>query len=125
MKTHEIARILSSLAQALRRCPDVSLKELANLSSVRGGPRPSEIPMALSALTALSKFKKSQWEAVSKEYRIPIQVRPTESTRDIVGKILRHIEQDAEARRRVRLAAQKTKTDISPELMNALDFLLK
>jgi hypothetical protein len=126
MKTHEVAQILISLARALRRGPNVSLEGLANLETLRGGnPKAPDLPVALSALVALSKFSKSQWEAVIKEYRLPISVRPTESTRDIVGKILRHLEQDAEARRRLRTAAQRSRSDISPELMNALDFILK
>jgi hypothetical protein len=125
MKTHEVARVLSLLAQTLRKGPNVTLEGLANLSTLSGKPKTSELPVALSALVALSKFSKPQWEAVIKEYKLPIQVRPTESTRDVVGKILRHLEQDAESRRRLRTAAQKARPDISPELMNALDFLLK
>jgi len=125
MKTHEAARVLSLLAQALRKGPNVPLEALANLATLRGNSKSSELPVALSALVALAKFNKTQWEAVIKEYRLPIQVRPTESTRDIVGKILRHLEQDAESRQRLRKAAQRVRSDISPELMNALDFLLK
>jgi hypothetical protein len=127
MKSHELSRALSALAHALRRGPDVPVEGLANLLTLRGStaPKESDIPMALSALTALSRFKKSQWESVIKEYKLPIQVRVTESTRDIVGKILRHLEKDADSRRRVRMAVQRSKSDISPELMNALDSLLK
>jgi hypothetical protein len=79
----------------------------------------------LSALVALSKFTKPQWETVIREYRLPIPVLRTESTRDVVGKILRHLEQNPESRRRVRMAAERVRSDISPELMNALDSLLK
>lgn len=125
MKTHEVAKVLSSLAQVLRKGPNVPLEGLANLPTLTGNSRASELPVALSALVALSKFSKTQWEAVIKEYRFPIQVRKTKSTRDIVGKILRHLEQSAESRGRLKMAAQRVRSDISPELMNALDFLLK
>jgi hypothetical protein len=125
MKTHEVAKTLSLLAQALRNGPNVPLEQLGRSGSLRTKPDPSSIPMALSALVALSQFDKAQWRAMVKEYGFPIEVRTTESTRDIVGKILRHLEQDEDARRRLRSAAQRSKSDISPELMNALNFLLK
>jgi hypothetical protein len=124
MKTHAIAHVLMSLAQALRKGPDVELSKLA-VAPTRSKPNPSDIPMALSALVALSQIDKAQWRAVIDEYKLPISVLSTESTRDVVGKILRHLEKDAEARRRLKQAAQRSRPDISPELMNALNFLLK
>jgi hypothetical protein len=123
MKTHDAAHVLSSLATALRKGRNVPLDNLATLGTIRGNPK--ELPAALSALLGLSKFSKAQWEAIIKEYRLPIRVSPTASTRDIVWRILRHLEQDADSRRRVRMAAERARSDISPELMNALDSLLK
>ncbi|MCK6452588.1 MAG: hypothetical protein L6R19_17335 [Alphaproteobacteria bacterium] len=125
MKTHEIAKVLSSLAQVLRKGPDVELSQLLQVDRPLSRPNPSTIPMALSALTALSQFNKNQWQAIIKEYGFPIEVRVTESTRDVVGKILRHLEQDPEARRKLKQAVQRSKSDVSPELINALTFLLK
>ncbi len=126
MKTHEVAKVLSALAQTLKKGPNV---ELAGLTlgggQAKARPNPSDIPGALSALVSLSRFDKSQWRAVIQEYNFPIQVSPAESTRDIVGKILRHLEQDPEARRKLKQVAQRPKSDVSPELMNALEFLLK
>ena len=124
MKTHEVAKLLSSLAAVLRAGANVDLDDLKIEKSGQIKPNPSDIPMALSALVALAQIDKSQWRAVIQEYSFPIQVRTTESTRDIVGKILRHLEQDAESRKKLKNAAQR-KTDVSPELMNALNFLLK
>ena len=125
MKTHEISKLLISLAQALKLGPNVELENLKYRPTSRPKPNPSDIPMALSALVALSQFDKTQWRAVIDEYRFPIEVKNTESTRDIVGKILRHLEQDPEARRRLKQAVQRTKSDVNPELMTALNFLLK
>jgi hypothetical protein len=122
--THDAARVLSALAQALRKGPNMPLEGLSNLATLRGNAS-SELPVALSALVAVSNFKKSQWEAVIKEYRLPILVRPAESTRDVLGKIVQHLAQDPESRKRVKQAAQRARPDFSPELMNALDFLLK
>lgn len=123
--THEAARVLSSLARMLRAGPNVPLGGLTNLAQLSGNSKSSDLPVALSALVAVSNFKKSQWEAVIKEYRLPIQIKPAESTRDVLGKIVQHLAQDPESRKRVKQAAQRARSDISPELMNALDFLLK
>ncbi|MCK1304628.1 hypothetical protein [Bradyrhizobium sp. 45] len=128
MKTHEISKTLVALAKALQQAPNVNLEQLTfnqPQPSPRKKPNPSDIPMALSALVALSQFDKAQWRAVIEEYKFPIEVRNTESTRDIVGKILRHLEQDSDARRKLKQAVQRTKSDINPELMTALNFLLK
>jgi hypothetical protein len=124
MKTHEVAKILSKLAHILRRGPNVDLDGLSFDMLSRSKPNPADIPMALSALASLSQFDKNQWRAVIHEYDLPLEVRPAESTRDIVGKILRHLEVDKDARNRLRHAAQR-KSDVSPELMNALSFLLR
>ena len=124
MKTHDAARMLTTLAQVLRGSPNVDLASLKLERNGRPKPNPSDIPMALSALVALSKFDKAQWRSVIEEYGLPLEVKNTESTRDVVGKILRHLEQDSEARKKLKVAAQR-RTDVSPELMNALNFLLK
>jgi hypothetical protein len=124
MKTHEVAKILTQLAQTLRRGPNVELAGLDLGVAARRPPNPADIPMALSALAALSQFDKSQWRAVIQEYGLPVAVKNTESTRDIVGKLLRHLEVDPESRRKLTHAAQR-KTDVSPELMTALSALLK
>jgi hypothetical protein len=125
MKTHAVADVLTSLAQVLRAGPNVELQKLDVEPSGPSKSNPSDIPMALSALAALSQIDKTQWRALIDEYKLPILVLSTESTRDIVGKILRHLEKDAEARRRLKQAAQRSRPDFSPELMNALNFLLK
>ena len=125
MKTHEVARVLSSLAQILRSGPNVEIDQLGRQTHTKSKPDPSNIPVGLSALVALAQFDKTQWRAVIEEFRLPIQVRPTESTRDIVGKILRVLEKDPDARARLRQSAQKSRSDVSTELMNALNSLLK
>jgi hypothetical protein len=125
MKTHEIAKILFTLADALRSGPNVNLSLLVEANQARRKPSASTIPMALSALTALSQFSKDQWRAIIEEYRFPIEVRQAESTRDVVGKILRHLEKDPEARRKLKQGVRRSKSDVSPELMNALNQLLK
>lgn len=127
MKTHDVAKVLTSLAHFLRSGRNVELDQLTN--SFQQGGRPSsslaDIPIALSALVALSQFDKAQWKSVIEEYGLPIAVKDTESRRDVLGKVLKHLEQNSESRAKLKQAAGKSKSDLSPELMNALNFLLK
>lgn len=124
MKTHELAKALNLLATILRNGPDQNLDDF-RLDQRRSKPDPSSIPMALSTLVALSQFDKSQWLNIIRQYGFPIEVRPRDASRDILGKILTHLEQDAEARRRLSSDAQKGRSDSSPELMRALQLLLQ
>ena len=126
VSAHEAASILIEVAHLLRREPDVTLRELRLKQGARKKPDDSEIPGALAALVALSDIDKSQWQKLIEEYRFPIAVRPRDASRDILGKLLKFLEQDAEARKRLQIAAiSKKRSDISPELMNALTHLLK
>jgi hypothetical protein len=125
MKTHEIAKVLSALAQGLRDAPDQSLDEFTSRTA-NPKPNPASIPTALSTLVALADFDKRQWQAFISEYEMPIQVRPRDASRDILGKVLKHLEQNPQARQRLRNAVtHRPRTDISPELMSALQLLLK
>jgi hypothetical protein len=81
--------------------------------------------MALSTLVALSRFDKAQWLDIIQQYNFPIEVRPRDASRDILGKLLNHLEQDSESRQRLSVDAQKGRSDTSPELMKALQLLLK
>lgn len=125
MKTHDIAKMLTALAQVLRSGPNQTLDELASTGLKRPEPNPESIPMALSTLVALSDFDKSQWLKLIQEYNFPIEVRPRDASRDILGKILKHLEQNPESRSKISNAAQKKRDDTSPELVKALQFLLK
>jgi hypothetical protein len=122
MMTHEIAKLLSALAQALRNLPNQTLDELASGKARRPDVDPSNIPMALSTLVALSDFDKSQWQSLIKECNFSIEVRPRDASR---GKLLRYLETNTEAWKQLTSTAQKNRSQTSPELMRALEFLLK
>ena len=125
MKTHDLAKTLSTVVQILRNSRNVELEDLVLGNQVRAVSSITDIPVALSALVALSKFDKMQWRAIIKEYNLPLEVKSTESGRDVVGKILRHLEQNPESRLKIQSAVHKDKPDVSLELMNALNYLLK
>jgi hypothetical protein len=123
MKTHDVAKVLTALAHALRSAPNQNLDELG-LGSRPPKVDPASIPMALSTLVRLAEIDKAQWLTLIREHNFPIEVRPRDASRDILGKLLKHLEQNPESRERLTRAAQRNRTDTSPELMRALQFLL-
>lgn len=125
MKTHDIAKVLSSLAQALKSAPNQTLDDLVSGATAKNSIASEDIPMALSTLVALAEFDKRQWQGLIEEYRMPIEIRPRDASRDILGKILKFLEQNPTARKNLTQSANKPRADTSPELMRALQFLLK
>lgn len=125
MKTHELADALQLLAKALRRTPNVWLDEFTELKHNRSSPDAASIPVALSTLVALAEFDKSQWESLIRDFNLPIEIRPRDASRDILGKLLKHLEQNPDARNRMVHRAQEGRSKTSPELMRAMQLLLK
>jgi hypothetical protein len=126
MKTHDLAKHLTSLTKALRQLPNMDLEDLGFAEAKR--PRvvdQSSIPVALSTLVALNDIDKRQWLSFIDENQFPIDVRPRDASRDILGKLLRFLEQNPEARGRLTNSAQRERTSTAPELRRALDLLLK
>jgi hypothetical protein len=124
MKSHDLARALNTLSSLLRSMPDQDLEDL-RFNSRQAKLDPSSIPMALSTLVALARFDKAQWLQIIRQYNFPIEIRPRDASRDILGKLLNHLEQNPESRKRLSIDAQKARSDTSPELMKALQLLLK
>src|SRR6266850_5803753 len=124
MKTHDLARALNTLSNLLRSMPDQELENF-KLNSRQTKLDPASIPMALSTLVALARFDKAQWLQIIQQYDFPIEIRPRDASRDILGKLLNHLEQNPESRKRLSIDAQKARSDTSPELMKALQLLLK
>jgi hypothetical protein len=125
MKTHELARYLRMLAKLLEESPDEQLESFNLGRGKRPPPDSANIPVALSTLVSLSEFDKTQWENLIKEFGFPISVRPRDASRDVLGKLLKFLEQNPDARRRVVFRAHEGRSQTSPELMRALDLLLK
>jgi len=124
MKTHELSKILTQLAKVLRSAPDV---ELSNFDQIlRQSQKKSEpSSVALSALVAFSKFTKQQWADLVKEHKLPVEVKSTYSSRDVMGKITNYFADNPEARKRLMEAVEKQPNAASPELTRALSILLK
>lgn len=114
-----------SLARALEKMPDQSLERMIEAVRSDTARQAGSIPVALSTLVALSAFDKSQWEALIEENGFPIQVRPRDAARDVLGKLLNYLENNPAARQAMVSSAGKERSKASPELMRALQQLLK
>jgi anion-transporting ArsA/GET3 family ATPase len=87
--------------------------------------QPKEIKIGLSHLVALSRVDKGQWKALIEEYSFPITIRPRDASRDILGKLLKYLEQNAEAREKLSQSTASSPRKASPELLKALASLMK
>ena len=125
MNTHEAARVLSQLANSLKAAPDQSISELGQGKVRKIDPDSVDVPRALGMLVALSHFDKTQWLQVIEDLKLPVDVRLRDASRDIMWKILRHLEEHPDDRKRLTSGAQRQRTQTSPELAQALELLLK
>ena len=127
MKTHDVARALSTLAKTLRDSSNAELATVTIQSKDDGGPISSvsaDAPAALSVLLALSAYSKDQWRTLIKELELDVTVKTTDSIRDILGRVLKYLGDNKDVQAKVLETAQKSQQGTSPELMKALSILL-
>ena len=122
MKSHDVANILRQLAKILRDAPNIELSELT--ISQPHQLKTSDMAIGLSTLVELAKIDKSQWLALITEYNLPVEIRPKDASRDILGKVLNYLEEHPEAQQKLKDSVNKD-SQASPELMRALSLLLK
>lgn len=123
MKTHDLSKALTQLGKILRSLPNQELSDLMwgfNSSPTRNKP---DIGISLSVLASLSKYGKADWEEVIREFNLPVEIRPRDASRDIMGKILNYLAENDKERERIAAGSGANK-GTSSELTNALKFLL-
>lgn len=123
MNTHDLAKALTQLSKVLRSLPNQELGELGSTFSTSTKKPSNDIGVSLSLLAALSKFSKSDWEKTARDFDIPVDIRPRDAARDIMGKILNYLAENDAERERVAMKTRDSKDEPS-ELSNALRFLL-
>ena len=122
MKTHELAKALQQLSKVLRALPN---QELDSLGSAFAEPNARQnVGISLSALAALSKFNKLDWEQVVRDFELPLEIRPRDGARDVMGKIITYLAENDAERERVARKSSPSDPDRPSELSNALHFLL-
>ena len=123
MKTHELAKALNNLAKILRYLPNQELDAFGeNVSSIKNQSS-ANLGISLATLAEFSKFGKADWQGVILEFNLPIEIRPRDAARDVMGKILTYLAENHEERDRIAHQA-KGVSDGSSELSSALSFLL-
>jgi hypothetical protein len=125
MKSHELAKALRGLAAMLDRGPDCDLDTLQVSDRTSHTVSTSQIAVNLSTLAELAQIDKKQWLTFVREYNLPIETRPRDAARDILGKVLTYLDANADARRALKERATRRVSETSPELMRAFAFLLK
>jgi len=124
MKTHEMAKQLSALARALRAGPNVELESVRIEEPASRKVDAAAVPVALSTLAMLSEFGKEEWLAFISEHNLPIDVRPRDAARDILGKLLKYLVQNPHVRNQLTHAPGKDRSTTSSELRRTLQMLL-
>ena len=130
MHTHELAEALKKLATFLKRGPNIDVSDLSLLLGMSSPVLRSEsrskddLPIALSALLKLSRVDKNDWIDLIKELGLHIEVRPRDASRDILGKVLKVLESEPDARERLQRRVRNKEAHGSPELARALSSLL-
>lgn len=125
MKSHQVAKVLRKLSEMLERAPDSELDELFVSDRNPAPVSTSQIAVNLSTLAEMARIDKQQWLNFVRESHLPIETRPRDAARDILGKVLNYLESNPEARQALKERATKRVSETSPELMRAFAFLLK
>lgn len=132
MKSHELAKSLVHLSRVLKAGPNVEVSSIGNLDmlvvSERSKPVSAGIgnrAAALALLATMSKYNKKEWVSVVRELELPIEIKLTDSVRDLVGRILKYIAESSDAQEKILRKAGQAGSEASPELMRALTILLK
>lgn len=133
MRAHEFANYLNKLARILKQGPDFDFEQMHEVDSFSryaerkvqmSYGKTENLPVALEALLSLSRIDRSAWKDLILELGLPIDIRPRDASRDILGKVLRLLEIDPEARERLTRRTKHSGDRASPELMRALSSLL-
>lgn len=131
MKTHQLAAGLDKISAFLKSAPNVDLDMfLSNFGLIdirqvtKRKNQKEDLPLALSALVSLARIDKQEWLALISDLGFAIDIRPRDASRDILGKVLRYLEDDADARFLLSSRVKNKQTQASPELARALSSLL-
>jgi hypothetical protein len=126
MKSHDAAKHLEEIARLLRSLPNIPLGALGAEKPVSAlASSPEALAVNLGTLASLSRVERAQWISLIEEHGFPIELRPRDASRDVLGKLLRFLEQNPRAIRQLQQRGRDTGAAASPELLRALDTLLK
>jgi hypothetical protein len=125
MKSHDIAKAMTELAGTLKSAPntDISKLTLSKAASVeRLGS--NQIAISLDILVSLASIDKSEWLNFANEMNLPLKFRPRDGSRDILGKIFKYLEENKEAREKIKAKVRQKSLEGSASVMKALSLLI-
>ena len=124
MKTHSVAKALRLLADILEGRPDSDISELGKLFGQSSELDTRQVAVNLKTLHSLSKIGRKEWLKLIADYGFQIDVKPRDSSRNIMGKILNYLDANPEAVDTLKRKAKETFEKPSA-LSRALDILLQ
>lgn len=125
MKAHTGAKVLNELARILREAPNADISELRlEIYRRRSELTKDEIALNITTLLGLSKVSKRTWADFIRENAWPIDVKDRDSSRNLIGRILRYLDEHPEAQERLKKHTAARAGRASSELQSALSSLL-
>lgn len=137
MKTHELARALNHLSRVLRAGPNIDFEDLTNLTTYITSSRPqrqsrdaekrdmADKGTGLALLAQMASYNKQELLDLAEYFGIPVEVRKADAVRDILGKILRHIQENPVIRDRLTNDVAEAEPEKTSALARALAILMK
>jgi hypothetical protein len=119
MKTHVLADALIQLGNILKQSPNTELADWPK----NGGPDKQKLSVGLTLLLQLAKINKSEWLDFIKEHQFPVAVSTRDSSRNILGKLLKYLHDHPEAQSKIKISSDKS-SGTSPELLRTLKALM-
>src|SRR5208283_4315788 len=104
MKSHELAQALTTLARLLKSGPNVELSQL-KVREVFDSHSNRDLALNLSTLVSLSSVDKQKWMELIRENGFPIEIRPRDGSRDILGKLCAYLESNLQAQEQLKASA--------------------
>lgn len=129
MKTHDLAKALNHLSRILRAGPNVDLENLVNLDTYvssrgpKGSPDDADKGGALVLLSEMANYNKRELMELAVSLDIPLEVRPADAVRDVLGKILKYINENPTVKERLSGSVEPSSGKVST-LTRALAILM-
>jgi hypothetical protein len=123
MKSHELANALIVLADFLKSTQNTEISKLkAQKTEKKIGS--TQLAVNLDVLISLSSIDKNEWLNFVEEMNFPLEFRPRDGSRDILGKIFKYLEENKEAREKVKAKVRQKSIEGSASVMKALSLLI-
>jgi hypothetical protein len=117
------------LARMLKTSQNVELKDWRGATkagdTANGDEsKAADAGLALNVLLGLARYSKAQWRILIDGWGLDLDIRRSDSVRDVLGRLLNYLEEHPDAAKRIKDDSTKKTTRASPELVKVLSILL-